>query len=137
MRQPAKLVRTLPFEAVQDRAGVDAATWDLLAPNLSSVREAADWLPILDGDIAPVIEAPQFIAAALAALPAGELTTDTWRTWTKGLQEQTGRKGRALFMPLRLALTGRSQGPDMAGILARIGRDKVVARLGGQGGQDG
>ncbi len=38
-------------------------------------------------------------------------------------------KGKALFMPLRLALTGREHGPEMAGLLDRMGKDRAVARL--------
>lgn len=127
----AKFVRTLPYAAVADRVAVDAQTWDLLAPNLSSVGEAADWLNVLDGDISPVIEDATFIAQALAALPAGEMGLESWALWTSNLKEQTGRKGRNLFMPLRLALTGQSHGPDMAGVLARIGRARAIKRLGG------
>jgi glutamyl-tRNA synthetase len=33
------------------------------------------------------------------------------------VKEATGRKGRALFMPLRKALTGQSHGPDMSAVL--------------------
>ena len=127
----AKFVRTLPYAAVADRAGVDEATWGLVSPNLSSVDQAADWLPILDGDIDPLIEEPEFIATALNAFPGGAVTMDTWGAWTGTLKTQTGRKGRALFMPLRQALTGQSHGPDMAGVLARIGRERALKRLGG------
>ena len=127
----AKLVKTLPYSAVVGRASLDEETWALIAPNLSSVGEAEDWLPILDGQIEPLVTDPDFIAQALAAFPEGNVTMDTWGIWTNLLKEQTGRKGRALFMPLREALTGRSQGPDMAGLLARIGRDKTLKRLGG------
>ena len=65
----AKYVRALPYAAVSSRAGVDQATWDLISANLSSVAEAKAWLPILDGQIDPIIEDPEFIAQALDMLP--------------------------------------------------------------------
>jgi len=34
-----------------------------------------------------------------------------------------------LFLPLRLALTGREHGPEMRGLTARIGRDRALQRL--------
>ena len=55
----------------------------------------------------------------------------TWKAWTAAVGATAGKKGRALFHPLRLALTGREQGPEMAGMLPLIGRDKVLARLRG------
>ncbi len=127
----AKLVRKLPYSAVAERAGVAADVWALVAPNLSAVAEARAWLPILDGQIAPVIEDPAYVAAARAAFPDGAVDATTWGTWTDTLRQQTGRKGKDLFMPLRKALTGRAHGPDMAAVLARMGRARALERLGG------
>lgn len=126
----AKYVRALPYASVAERAGVDAATWELVSANLSSVFEAKSWLPILDGDIEPLVEEAEYIAQALAAFPEGDVTLDTWGSWTSALKESTGRKGKTLFMPLRKALTGQPHGPDMAAVLARIGREKALKRLG-------
>ena len=127
----AKFVRKLPYAAVADRAGVDEATWNLVSANLSSVAQAKDWLPILDGEIAPLIEEPEYIVEALAAFPDGAVTQDSWAAWTSTLSERTGRKGQALFLPLRKALTGQSQGPGMAAVLLRLGRNRARKRLGG------
>jgi hypothetical protein len=44
---------------------------------------------------------------------------------------RTGAKGKALFMPLRRAITGRDHGPELAALLPLIGYDKVAARLSG------
>ena len=56
-------------------------------------------------------------------------SAEPWRELTGKLKESTGRKGRELFHPLRLALTGRESGPEMAGLIQRIGKDKVLQRL--------
>lgn len=74
-------------------------------------------------------EDKEYIASAGAHLPEGELTLDSWSVWTSALKEASGRKGKSLFMPLRLALTGQSHGPDMANLLPVIGRDAVLERL--------
>jgi glutamyl-tRNA synthetase len=52
-----------------------------------------------------------------------------WTELVAALKERTGRTGKALFRPLRLALTGRESGPEMAALLPLIGRDEAVARL--------
>ncbi|MGB0785600.1 MAG: glutamate--tRNA ligase [Alphaproteobacteria bacterium] len=127
----AKLVRTLPYDMVKDRTRVDQRTWDLVAPNLSSVAEAESWLEILDGNIEPIIEDKEYISLALECFPSGDVDEATWAKWTGSLRDRSGRKGKALFMPLRLALTGQTHGPDMARIIARMGRERALMRLAG------
>ena len=62
-------------------------------------------------------------------LPEGEITEDTWSTWTSKLAHETGKKGKELFMPLRLALTGMEQGPELKNMLPMIGKVEILKRL--------
>ena len=80
----------------------------------------------------PVIEDETVTGAAAALLPEGEPTEESWGPWTKAVAARTGAKGRALFMPLRLALTGRPHGPELKKVLPLIGRDRALARLQGR-----
>ena len=50
-------------------------------------------------------------------LPPPPYDADTWSNWTAAVKEATGRKGKALFMPLRKALTGQERGPEMADLM--------------------
>ena len=70
--------------------------------------------------------------AAAELLPEGDLSADIWSAWTKAVAAETGVKGRGLFMPLRLALTGREKGPEIAPLLAFMGRARIEARLRGE-----
>jgi len=88
-----------------------------------------DWWRVVEGEIAPVHEDVEFLAAARAALPAEPWDHQTFAAWTGQLKQATGRKGKALFHPLRLALTGRENGPEMAALLPLIGRARALARL--------
>ena len=81
------------------------------------------------GDIAPVVEEPDFLALAASLLPDGAVGPDHLGAVDEALKEKTGRKGRDLFHPLRLALTGRESGPEMATLLPLIGRARALARL--------
>ena len=130
----ARLLHELPYEAVADRLQGDRAFWDAIRGNISRLSEAADWHAVVYGEISPVIadEDRAFTEAAATVLPEGDLDETTWRTWTGGLKETTERKGKNLFMPLRLALTGLDHGPELASLLPLIGRDKAVARLMGE-----
>ncbi|MEI9902717.1 MAG: hypothetical protein WDN06_01085 [Asticcacaulis sp.] len=82
------------------------------------------------GDITPRIEDVSFISKTLEVLPQ-PYERDSWQAWTAAIKEATGAKGKALFMPLRQALTGMDHGPDMAALSFLMGRDKIVKRLGG------
>ena len=133
----ARIVQQLDFDAVSPRlsdlgVGGDADFWMAVRDNLSSVAEAADWWQVCTTPITPVIEAAEVTTAAAGLLPDGDLSSDIWGSWTKAVAAETGAKGRGLFMPIRLALTGREKGPEIAPLLAFIGRERIIARLRGE-----
>ena len=133
----ARIVQQLGFDAVSARlsdlgVGGGADFWMAVRDNLSAVAEAADWWQVCTSEITPVIEAADVTTAAAGLLPDGELSADIWGAWTKAVAAETGAKGRGLFMPLRLALTGREKGPEIAPLLAFIGRERIIARLSGE-----
>lgn len=130
----ARLLHHLDFAAVRDRLpdGASEAEWLLLRGNLGHLDDFAGWTPVLGG----VIERPElnredrlFVREAARVAAGMEWGENPWAALTTTLKQETGRKGRELFMPLRLALTGRESGPEMAPLLARIGRDRAIARL--------
>jgi glutamyl-tRNA synthetase len=127
----ARIVHGLPFEAVADRlpAGMSAADWEAVRPNLRGVAEAADWWQILHGHVArpAAVEDRGFLAGAADAAEAIDWSEAPWPQLVARLKGE--RSGRALFHPLRLALTGRDSGPEMAVLLPLIGREEAVARL--------
>lgn len=131
----ARIVHQLDHAAVADRlpAGIDAAGWEAIRPNLASVAEAADWWAVVEGPIAapPVADEDRdFLAQAQAVAGGLDWSADPWRALTDALKAATGRKGKALFLPLRRALTARDHGPDMAALLPLIGKDRALERLG-------
>ncbi len=136
----AKMIHGLDFAAVAGRLppGMTAAAWDAVRGNLATVAEAADWWRVVTGPVAAAVDPADaaFIADAHAALAALPWEPGVWGAWTAALKTASGRKGRALFHPLRLALTGREHGPEMANLLPLIGRDAALARLAAAAGGD-
>lgn len=130
-RLNAGIVHQLPFEAVAARLpeGMDAAGWHAVRPNLAHIGEAAEWWRLVTG---PIVQPdfPEddraFLAQAAASLAWGD---DPWAKLTTTLKDNTGRKGRQLFLPLRQALTGMDHGPDMGELLPLIGEAEARARL--------
>ena len=129
----ARIVHQLPFERVRDRlpAGMAEADWNAIRPNLKTVAEAADWWEILHGHVEQAApgEDRAFLAAAAEAAAALDWSDSPWPQLVARLKEESGRTGKALFHPLRRALTGRDSGPEMAALLPLIGRAETIARL--------
>lgn len=132
----ARTLHGLAYESVRDRlaahdiAGFKAEPfWLAVRGNLTRFSDVIDWWRVVEGEIAPVREDGAFLAEAAALLPAEPWDAATWSSWTGTVKAATGRKGRALFHPLRLALTGVEQGPELAALLPLIGRAKALARL--------
>ena len=130
----AKLLHQLDYADVADRLpdGVGEAEWLVLRGNLAHLGEAAEWLPVIHGDFDPPEVVPDDKPLlAEAAEVAGNLdwSDDPWHALADRLKASTGRKGRALFHPLRRALTGRDSGPEMSPLLKLIGKDRALERL--------
>ncbi|WP_043338666.1 glutamate--tRNA ligase [Belnapia moabensis] len=129
-----KHLHELPFSAVQAQlpAGADEEFWLAVRGNLDLLGEAKSWFEVVRGTIVPPVQPGEgeFLRTALAALPPEPWDTGTWGIWTEALKQATGRKGKALFLPLRLALTGEDHGPDLKELLPLIGRERAASRLG-------
>jgi glutamyl-tRNA synthetase len=128
-----RIVHLLDHIAVADRLppAMDEATWLAIRPNLERVSDANAWWSVIEGhiDAEPAPEDSTYLAEATVIAGEIDWSADPWHALTEGLKAATGRKGKALFLPLRRALTGLDHGPDMAALLPLIGRDRAVARL--------
>jgi glutamyl-tRNA synthetase len=133
----ARLLHALPYDTVAAKLsdigiGGGAAFWEAIRPNLARFSQAADFWLMVDGLVAPEIENPDLLTRAAELLPPEPWDESTWPFWTKAIAEATGTKGRSLFHPLRLALTGSEHGPELKKLLPLIGRAKTLARLSGE-----
>ena len=136
-RLNAAILHDAPYEHVKERLealGVTggAAFWEAARANVETVADAADLWAVVAGPVTPVIEDAAFTTAAAALVPDGPLGPESWSAFVGAVKEQTGAKGKALFMPLRLALTGRPHGPEMDKLFVLIGAEKARARLRGE-----
>ncbi len=131
------ILHTMPYAAAEPRlsalgVGGGAAFWDMVRANLVRFPDVSLWWDVVRGPISPVITEPEFLATAEALLPRDGFNDATWEAWTNALKAQTGRKGRDLFMPLRLTLTGLGHGPEMKSLLLFIGPERAHALLRGE-----
>ncbi len=136
-RVNAAVLHQLDYAAVKDRltkleADKGEAFWNAIRANISLLPEVRQWAHIVEGPIEPFVADAAFAAAALEVLPRGAYDATTWSAFTNAVKEKTGAKGKALFMPLRQALTGLDHGPEMAALFPLIGEERARKRLSGQ-----
>jgi glutamyl-tRNA synthetase len=136
-RVNAALLHGLDYAAVKGRlAALEAdrgeAFWNAIRANISLLPEARQWAHIVDGPIEPFIPDAAFAAAAADVLPKGGYDASSWSAFTAAVKEKTGAEGKALFMPLRQALTGLDHGPEMAALFPLIGEVRARKRLLGE-----
>jgi glutamyl-tRNA synthetase len=134
----ARLLHATSFDEVKPQLAalkfeqVDPALWEAARGNLEKIGDIALWQRICRSEIAPVVQDGGFAAKAAELLPNEPWDGETWKAWTQAVQKSTGKKGRDLFMPLRLALTGLDHGPELKVLLPLIGRARALKRLRGE-----
>jgi glutamyl-tRNA synthetase len=136
-RVNAAVVHQLEYAAVKDRlveldADKGEAFWLAVRANLTLLPDVKEYAQIVDGPITPVIADTSFATAAADLLPKGAYDATSWQAFTNAVKEKTGAKGKALFMPLRQALTGMDHGPEMAALFPLIGEERARKRLMGE-----
>jgi len=130
----ARLLHQTDFAAVCDRLppGATSEDWLLIRPNLERLADFGPWFEVLRGEVdAPELAHDErlFMRDAASFAEGLDWSNDPWLALTTELKAISGKKGRDLFHPLRLALTGRESGPEMAGLFSAMGKERAVARL--------
>lgn len=128
----ARLLHITPYSAVARQVPQGEAFWDAIKPNLTRLSDVGEMVRLVAGPVTPVIEDAGLAAKAAGLLPPEPWDEATWGLWTKAVSAETGAKGRGLFHPLRLALTGLEHGPELKKLLPLIGRERSLARLEGK-----
>ena len=129
----ARTLHLLPYDAARlEPMGISESLWNAIRPNLTRIADAEGLARLVTGPVTPLIEDAGLAAKAAALLPPEPWDEATWGAWTGAVSAETGTKGRGLFHPLRLALTGRGDGPELKKLLPLIGRTKALARLEGK-----
>jgi len=136
-RVNATVLHGLEYGAVKKRldaleADKGEAFWNAIRANIALLPEARQWAHIVEGPIEPFVADAAFGETAAELLPSGPYDASSWSAFTNAVKEKTGAKGKALFMPLRQALTGLDHGPEMAALFPLIGEEKARQRLRGR-----
>ncbi len=137
VRLNAKILHETPFEIVKDRLNdmnvtdIDENFWNAVRPNIEKLEDTKTWYDMTNDALKTIIDAEDkdFIAQVVTLLPESPWDENTWSEWLGRIKENTDRKGKNLFMPLRKALTGMEHGPELANLLPLLGPEKTKKRL--------
>ena len=130
----SKLFKMLDFSDISNQLKkfnfkISSDFWELVKGNIENLEELELWWNIIYGNIEPKYNDENFLNTALETLPEGNFDKNTWTNWTSILMKETGRKGKELYNPIRMSLTGQNKGPEMATLVFLMGREKVLERL--------
>lgn len=130
-----KILQNLPFDHVKERleimgmTGVTPEFWVLVQKNITKFRDVKEWWTICYGHAAFAEESKSLLEVAEHYLPLEPWDDSTFKTWMDNVKQDTGLKGKELFMPIRKALTGQEHGPELKDLILLMGRLKVLNRL--------
>jgi glutamyl-tRNA synthetase len=134
----AKILHVTPYGQIAPRLKqleleqVDEPFWNAVRPNLTKLDDLGMWWEVAHKPIITTITDQELTAAALTVMPAEPWDHSTWQKWTEAVKAKTGKSGKQLFMPLRMALTGHEHGPELKNFLPLIGAERARARLAGK-----
>jgi glutamyl-tRNA synthetase len=137
-RLSAAVLHHLPFADVASRlealgvGGTGERFWLAVRGNLERLEDARVWWEVCTQPLQPVVADAELLAAAAELLPVDLEEESAFAQWADALKARTGRRGKALFQPLRLALTGCQHGPELKHLLPLLGRERALARLRGE-----
>ena len=129
-----KLIIHLEYKDVKEKliqmnfGQIDEKFWLAVRPNLQKIADIKDWWQICLHPKKVAVPDHQLLLVAAKALPE-IINQDTWGNWTKIISAESGKKGKDLFMPLRLALTGMDNGPELKNLLPLLSREEILKRL--------
>jgi glutamyl-tRNA synthetase len=135
LRLNHKLLISLEFEDIKSRLieigaeYIDREFWNAVRPNLHKLSDVKVWWEICKHSPQKYNLDQEYLKIAASLLPDGQFTENSWSEWTKAIKAATGRAGKELFMPLRLAITGYESGPELQYILPLISREEITKRL--------
>ncbi len=133
-----KLLQMMSFAEISPRLAeiglseIDEKFFEVIKQNITFLSELKEWWEICKGEFryANKDADKEFLQEAASLLPQDTYDINCWSIWLEKIKEKTARKGKELFMPLRLALTGQEHGPELKFIVNLIEREEILKRLG-------
>jgi len=131
------VLKNYNFEQVHKKINIENTEvdlkklWIFSQNNITFLNDIKNWSKIINStiDIEKHNIPNNLIKSAIESIPEEPFTYDTWDIWIKSINEKTGLKGRNLFMPLRLILTGKDKGPELKNFLPLLDKQTLLRKF--------
>ena len=104
--------------------------WIFIKNNINFFSESLDWINIINSTETYNQNLNDYLKVAAELLPDDPFDETTWSVWTNLIKNKTGKKGKDLFMPIRIALTGKEKGPELKYLLPLLTKKHILKKLG-------
>ena len=135
VRLNSQLISSYSFEEISkiisnNTGDFSEEFWDCIKQNISEISEINIWLKIINEPVNHNLDIDKnYLNIAQDVLPMEPWDKKTWDEWIEMLKDKTQKRGKDLFMPIRLALTGKTTGPELNKLILLMGYNKVLDRL--------
>lgn len=130
------ILQSYTYQDVQEKfqtlskKDVNEKFWKFIKNNIGFFSESLEWIDIIKSKNTFINEDKDYLCAAAKLLPDEPYDETSWDEWTSLIKDKTGKQGKELYMPLRIALTGREKGPELKYLLPLINKNQILKKLG-------
>ncbi len=103
--------------------------WSFVKYNIYFFSDTINWWNIVNSDEIYITDQKDFLTIAAEMLPDEPYDFNTWDEWITKIKEKTKKRGKDLFMPLRLALTGRETGPELKYLIPLLKKEQILKKF--------
>ena len=104
--------------------------WIFIKNNITFFFETLDWIDVIKSTETYIKDPNDYLNIAAKLLPEEPFDETTWDIWTDLIKNKTGKKGKDLFKPIRIALTGKEEGPELKLLLPLLTKEHILKKLG-------
>ena len=103
--------------------------WNFVKNNIDFFSDICHWWEVVNSEEVYITEHKDYLKIAAELLPEEPYNINTWADWTNKIYEKTSKRGKDLYMPLRLALTGKEKGPELKYLIPLLKKDKILKKI--------
>ncbi len=109
---------------------VEENFWELIKNNINFLNECKEWKNIIYSTKVYENNDLEFLKLAAELLPDEPFDNNSWDTWIALIKQNSNKKGKEIFIPLRIALTGKNSGPELKYLLPLLSREIILKKFG-------
>lgn len=108
---------------------ITSSFWNHIKHNIKTFQDITLWYNICYNEITTSSNNKELLKVAIATLPNNTWDNTTWQQWLDAIKASSNLKNKEIFKPLRMAISGMEEGPELKELILLIGKEKISQRL--------